>query len=286
MLIDVLKALPHMCKSPNNATSQPLERFSWLPENLAPIHADFSRRIVCLPDENSWQATPVPHLLTRILDYIPGQPDRLTALFRLNDSAAEAVLSTAGVEILLQQGELEDEVNAWPAGLYLRVPRRQPNDAAALSDSLRLCRPPDAGKEQANVAAELYLATGQFAHSDTEIRRINTLDESRWLPGPIDATEVMPLHGHGSSNAMLVRWLQPAEFRPRLDPLGEEVLVLSGTLSDADGDYPAGSWLRNPVPSWQSWAGNSGTVIFYKSGHFHRSAELQSAAYSDAQSDA
>ncbi|MBX2839279.1 MAG: cupin domain-containing protein, partial [Gammaproteobacteria bacterium] len=57
-------------------------------------------------------------------------------------------------------------------------------------------------------------------------------------------------------------------FHPKLDPQGEEVYVLSGELRDVDGTYHAGSWIRNPVPFWQAWSGQPGTMIFYKSGHF------------------
>jgi len=114
----------------------------------------------------------------------------------------------------------------------------------------------------------LFLSLGQFATSDGETRRINTHDETKWLPGPEEGTEVMPLHMHGTSNSMLLRWTTDASFRPRLDPLGEEILVLSGTLCDDEGHYPTGAWIRNPVEAWQSWSADAGTVIYYKNGHF------------------
>jgi len=80
----------------------------------------------------------------------------------------------------------------------------------------------------------------------------------------------MPLHMHNGANSMLVRWLAPVTFRPKLDPLGEEVLVINGTLADELGNYPAGSWIRNPVASWQAWGGLAGTVIYYKNGHLEQ----------------
>ena len=116
--------------------------------------------------------------------------------------------------------------------------------------------------------ALLYLAAGQMLNSDAEQRRMNTYDETRWLPGPAEGTEVMPLHGHGTGNVMLIRWTQRASFRPGLDPMGDEVLVLNGVLYDDDGDYPEGSWIRNPVEAWQSWSAEAGTVVYYKNGHF------------------
>ena len=93
---------------------------------------------------------------------------------------------------------------------------------------------------------------------------------------------MLPLHGHGSGNVMLIRWLGAVAFRPRLDPLGEEVLVLEGRLHDADGTYPAGSWIRNPVPAWQSWSGDAGTLVYYKNGHFATAPDESSLPFPTA----
>jgi len=305
----VLKVSQPMSKSPFSAAVQTDHHWlPWLPDNFAPVHADFSHRVVSRPDQAIWQPSAVPGLLMHVLDYVPGEPDRLTALFRLTQGSVSAafVLKT-GVEMLITKGELQDEINAHRAGWYLRVATSGTQTGTVATGDLCFrqslnCKSGNAGSGVAGSnggagvadaggafdehrapagivrqpAGELYLATGHLADTDAENRRINTRDESRWLPGPIDGTEVMPLHGHGSSSALLVRWQEAAEFQPRLDPLGEEVYVLAGVLHDDEGTYPAGSWIRNPVPSWQSWAGKPGTVIYYKSGHFGTSLDESS----------
>ncbi len=126
----------------------------------------------------------------------------------------------------------------------------------------------DASIKSVTEGCLLYVSAGQLVNSDKEKRRIDTSDQSRWLPGPVDGTEVMPLHMHKGSNAMLIRWLEDASFKPRLDPLGEEVLVLEGELYDTDGRYEQHSWIRNPVSHWQNWHGKQGTLVYYKNGHF------------------
>lgn len=49
---------------------------------------------------------------------------------------------------------------------------------------------------------------------------------------------------------------------------GEEILVLEGLFRDEHGEYPAGSWLRNPRYSEHPpFTGKEGTLIYVKVGH-------------------
>ncbi|TMP76706.1 cupin, partial [Pseudoalteromonas ruthenica] len=52
--------------------------------------------------------------------------------------------------------------------------------------------------------------------------------------------------GHATS---IVRYAPGAVFSEHSHPLGEEILVLDGIFSDEQGDYPAGSYIRNPPGS-------------------------------------
>lgn len=49
--------------------------------------------------------------------------------------------------------------------------------------------------------------------------------------------------GHATS---IVRYEAGAKFNSHNHPLGEEIYVISGVFSDETGDYPAGSYFRNP----------------------------------------
>ncbi len=254
----------------SHAIKAGLELPWWLSAAMNPVNEDFSERVVSLPQYSLWRATEVNGIHLRVLEYIPGTKPRLTAQLRLDPEYSPAMLGdNPDLEILMQRGELESDAGVYPAGLYLRLPLTGDEHLQTLN--LR-CLPGKSGTSASNDNAKepalLYLAAGQMLISDAEQRRMNTYDESRWLPGPADGTEVMPLHGHGTGNVMLIRWTQRASFRPGLDPMGDEVLVLNGVLYDDDGDYPAGSWIRNPVEAWQSWSAEAGTVVYYKNGHF------------------
>ena len=103
---------------------------------------------------------------------------------------------------------------------------------------------------------------------DRGIRHIDTLVADNWLPGPVEGTEVIPLHVYEGRSILLIRWSEAAWFKPQLDPQGEELFVIKGVVHDALGSYGVGSWIRNPIPAWQAWGGHPGTIAYYKNGHF------------------
>ena len=82
----------------------------------------------------------------------------------------------------------------------------------------------------------------------TERVVINTRDQI-WVASPLAGVWRKPLareeaeRGHATS---IVRYDPGASFSAHDHPLGEEILVLEGTFSDETGDYPAGTYFRNP----------------------------------------
>lgn len=62
----------------------------------------------------------------------------------------------------------------------------------------------------------------------------------------------------------IVRFEPGSRFDEHGHPGGEEILVLSGTFSDASGDFAAGTYLRNP-PGWRHapWT-DEGCELFVK----------------------
>ncbi|MFK7890658.1 MAG: cupin domain-containing protein [Granulosicoccus sp.] len=237
----------------------------WLSRLLKPRHGDFEQRVVCRSEDARWLETLFPGVQLRVLEFVAAERPRLSAQLRFIAGHQSVSLGgLADLEILVQRGGLQSAAGAHEGGMYFRLP-----DASDQRfDNQLFSSISDSGQQQASLA---YIASGHMLETDTQIRRINTLDVSRWLPGPVDGTQVLPLHGHGSGNVMLVRWTESVAFRPRIDPRGEEVLVLEGTLTDAKGSYTADTWLRNPIVAWQSWGAKAGTVIYYKNGHFPNS---------------
>jgi len=204
-----------------------------------------------------------------VLEYI-ADTERMTALLKLEPDTDPSGLNgieipATDLEIMVQHGIVADDDTEYLHPFFIR----QPHDRGGNHQHFTLYPGSQIKQSELN-QLEFYVATGQMAPSDKQRRCINLNDHSLWLPGPVEHTEVMPLHMHNGSNSMLVRWLDSASFQPRLDPLGEELLVIKGILSDTKGSYSAGSWIRNPVAAWQAWGGCEGTLVYYKNGHFEK----------------
>ncbi len=68
-------------------------------------------------------------------------------------------------------------------------------------------------------------------------------------------------HGHATS----VVWFEAgSEFNKHPHPKGEEIFVLEGVFSDHTGDYPAGSYLRNPEGFSHAPYSTNGCKLFVK----------------------
>ncbi len=62
----------------------------------------------------------------------------------------------------------------------------------------------------------------------------------------------------------LVRFAPNSAFSAHRHGGGEEFLVLEGVFSDESGDFPAGTYARNPVGSRHVPSSELGCVIFVK----------------------
>ncbi len=110
-------------------------------------------------------------------------------------------------------------------------------------------------------------------HMDFKQRLVIEADQHEWIASPAQGVERIPLEreaaesGHVTS---LVRYLPGAHFNRHPHPLGEEIFVLEGVLSDQQGDYPAGTYLRNPPGSEHAPFSEQGCLLFVKLNQFDR----------------
>ncbi|GAA0792208.1 cupin domain-containing protein [Marinobacterium sediminicola] len=92
-----------------------------------------------------------------------------------------------------------------------------------------------------------------------------------WLPSPAPGVRRKPLErqqresGHTTS---IVEYAAGTAFSSHPHPKGEEIFVLEGVFSDESGDYPAGSYIRNPPGSQHAPFSREGCVIFVKLNQF------------------
>ena len=93
-----------------------------------------------------------------------------------------------------------------------------------------------------------------------------------WRPSPMAGAERYMLDRIGEEVARetsIVRYAAGARFSAHTHGGGEEFLVLAGSFHDDAGDYPEGTYVRNPIgTAHASWAGPDGAVLFVKLHQF------------------
>lgn len=92
-----------------------------------------------------------------------------------------------------------------------------------------------------------------------------------WVPSPMPGVERRMLDRIGGEVARatsIVRYAPGRQFSPHVHGGGEEFLVLEGVFSDEHGDYPTGTYVRNPPTTSHSPSSRPGCVIFVKLQQF------------------
>lgn len=96
-------------------------------------------------------------------------------------------------------------------------------------------------------------------------------ESMEWLKSPIPGVERRMLDRVGDEVARatsIVRYAPGSEFSPHVHTGGEEFIVLDGVFQDEHGDFPTGSYVRNPPQSKHKPGSEKGCVIFVKLWQF------------------
>ena len=104
-------------------------------------------------------------------------------------------------------------------------------------------------------------------NADFSERVVIRTNELPWIASPQPDVERRMLDRIGDEVARatsLVRYAPASVFEAHDHALGEEFLVLDGVFSDEHGDYPAGTYVRNPPGSHHSPRTEPGCIILVK----------------------
>ena len=117
---------------------------------------------------------------------------------------------------------------------------------------------------------------------NTDFTRPTVVHASRldWVPSPAPGVERKMLYRDGAEVARatsIVRYAPGSAFPEHVHTGGEEILVLAGTFQDEHGDYPAGSYFRNPPGTRHSPAAAEGCEIFVRLWQFRTGDAAQIA---------
>ena len=101
-----------------------------------------------------------------------------------------------------------------------------------------------------------------------------------WAPSPMAGVERIMLDRIGEEVARatsIVRYAPGSRFSPHEHGGGEEFLVLEGVFSDEHGDYPAGTYVRNPIGTSHTPSSAGGCTILVKLHQFDAADREQKA---------
>jgi anti-sigma factor ChrR (cupin superfamily) len=215
------------------------------------LNADFNERVVIRPEDYRWVDSPMSGVERMMLDRIGDEVARATSLVRYapNSTFSQHVHS-GGEEFFVLEGEFGDEHHSYPVGTYVRNP-------------IGTAHSPKVGEE----GCVIFVKLQQFEKEDQTQIIIDT-HNAQWSPGLVPGLEVLGLHEYEAEHVALVRWAPNTEFKAHTHLGGEEILVISGSFFDEYGEYPAGSWIRNPQRSKHTpFTRDEGALIYVKVGH-------------------
>ena len=104
-------------------------------------------------------------------------------------------------------------------------------------------------------------------HTDLKLRVITNTADMPWAPSRVNGIDRKMLERDGDEVARatsLVRYAPNSIFTSHPHELGEEFLVLDGVFQDELGQYPAGTYVKNPPGSSHSPFTETGCTLFVK----------------------
>ena len=99
-----------------------------------------------------------------------------------------------------------------------------------------------------------------------------------WVPSPMAGVDRRMLDRIGDEVARatsIVRYAAGSHFSAHTHTGGEEFIVLDGVFQDEHGDFPAGTYVRNPPTTSHTPGSEPGCVIFVKLWQFDKDDRTQ-----------
>ena len=213
------------------------------------LNMDFERQVVLDSSAIEWVDSPLPGVQRRMLEREKVESGRATSVVRYEPrSEFSSHVHAGGEEFLVLDGVFSDEYGDFGPGAYVRNPIGSKH------------------RPRSENGCKIFVKLWQMDPDDQKYVRIDTTTES-WSSGLVDGLSVLPLHQYGTESVALVKWQPGTVFQTHSHPGGEEILVLDGTFEDEHGQYPKGTWLRNPAGSIHTPFSSEGCIIYVKTGH-------------------
>ena len=108
-------------------------------------------------------------------------------------------------------------------------------------------------------------------NADFSTRVVIHSDQLDWIASPmpgVDRRMLDRIGGEVARATSLVRYVPDSKFSAHTHTGGEEFIVLDGVFQDEHGDYPTGTYVRNPPTTSHTPGSDEGCTIFVKLWQF------------------
>jgi anti-sigma factor ChrR (cupin superfamily) len=115
------------------------------------------------------------------------------------------------------------------------------------------------------------MTTSERIRADLSERAVVETERMPWETSPSQGVLRRKLDRDGAEVGRvtsMVKYAAASSFTEHTHVGGEEFLVIDGTFSDALGDYPEGTYVRNPIGSSHAPRSDEGCTIFVKLHQF------------------
>lgn len=123
-------------------------------------------------------------------------------------------------------------------------------------------------------------------NADFKLRAVVHARQEPWVASPMPGVDRRMLDRIGDEVARatsIVRYAPGSSFSAHKHTGGEEFIVLEGVFQDEHGDYPAGTYVRNPPTTSHTPRSENGCTIFVKLWQFDMSDRTQFRKDMDAE---
>ncbi|MFK7869747.1 MAG: cupin domain-containing protein [Roseobacter sp.] len=123
-------------------------------------------------------------------------------------------------------------------------------------------------------------------NADFTVRAVVHSRKEPWVASPMPGVDRRMLDRIGDEVARatsIVRYARGSSFSAHTHSGGEEFIVLEGVFQDEHGDYPAGTYVRNPPTTSHTPRSDGGCTIFVKLWQFDMADRKQFRKDMDAE---
>ncbi|MDN3645856.1 cupin domain-containing protein [Pontixanthobacter aestiaquae] len=123
-------------------------------------------------------------------------------------------------------------------------------------------------------------------NADFDKRVVVHSDQIDWVPSPmagVDRRMLDRIGGEVARATSIVRYTPGSSFPEHTHDGGEEFIVLEGVFQDEHGDYPVGTYVRNPPSTHHVPRSEPGCTIFVKLWQFDPDGRNQFSLDLDAE---